>query len=72
MTDHHQAQEHARDAVEDTAENKAEHAKSALAEAVAKRNEARNLNDKRQSGAPHGGKPMSNLKVADQTRGKKL
>ncbi|MCW6513158.1 hypothetical protein [Lichenifustis flavocetrariae] len=66
MTDHQQPQDHAGD----TADTKAEQAKSALSEAVAKRTEERKLNDKQQGGGPHGGKPMSNLKVSAQTRGK--
>ncbi|MDX7952155.1 hypothetical protein P7D22_13320 [Lichenihabitans sp. Uapishka_5] len=70
MTDHQQSQDHASNAANDTAETKAEHAKSALAEAVAKRTEERKLNDQRQGGGAHGGRPMSNLKGSAQTRGK--
>ncbi|MCW6506978.1 hypothetical protein [Lichenifustis flavocetrariae] len=68
--DQQQSRNHTTNAANDTAETKAEQAKSALAEAVAKRTEERKLNDKQQGGGPHGGKPMSTLKVSAQTRGK--
>ena len=70
MTEHQKPQHDAAAVSSDAEAGNTEQATASLAQAVAKRNDARKANDRGTGRGSHGGKPVSNLKVSSQVRGK--
>lgn len=70
MTGHQKPEEAPAPAKIGAGNTKTAEAKSALADAVARRNETLKHGDQHAGRVAHGGKPFSNLKVTHQIRGK--
>ena len=70
MTEHQKPRDVAALARSDSETAKIQQATAALVKAVEERNEARKASDRGAGRGSHGGKPVSNLKVSSQVRGK--
>ena len=68
MTEHQKPQHDAATVSSDVEAGNTEQATASLAQAVAKRNEARKASDRGAGRGSHGGKPVSTLKVSSQVQ----